>query len=74
MGVEHVGDLRKAARVVADAETVWWCEDHRSEGSEPVNEYAICWYAGNTLALNQRANIERCRMVERLLVDPGKLQ
>lgn len=47
---------------------IWWCEEHRSEGFEPIDGYAICWYAGNHLAQNQRAKMDRCRVVERHLV------
>lgn len=57
-----------AESLVDVSEAVWWCDEHKSAGSEPIDGYAICWYYGNTLALAPRTKIEPCRIVPKLLV------
>lgn len=64
---ESLQTVVAAARLVADAPEVWWCEVHQLPGAPvPIGECSF-WM----LPLADPDDDPSCRMVRRLLVDPG---
>ena len=61
MPFSAIRTLAAAARRVAEAPEVWWCEVHQRTAPPLIDGSKNCRSADDT----------PCRMVRRLLVDPG---
>ena len=74
-GLEPERTFATAARVLVDAPEVWWCEVHEASAPDWIVLSPLgpkCWRYVGVHTVDELPD-QPCRMVPRLLVDPGSL-